>query len=168
MFDIYKITSPSTDNIYIGSTNRSGINRFDEHLYNYKRYQQGKGNYCTSYEILKHNDCNIDLCVMGVDSTMMKQLERYFIEKYKKEGIAVNKNIPNRTPKEYYEDNKDIILKHNKEYFQINRESIRQYYKKDMTKERLNKKFNCQCGGHYTYVNKYTHLKSKRHQKSLS
>ena len=34
-------------------------------------------------------------------------------------------------------------------------------------KEKINKKFNCTCGGKYTYVNKTKHFKTKKHLKYL-
>ena len=44
-------------------------------------------------------------------------------------------------------------------------EITKQYFKDN--KERLNEKNACECGRHYTYKTKSTHLKSIRHLKYL-
>ena len=35
---------------------------------------------------------------------------------------CVNKNIPNRTPREYYNDNRERLLEFGKDYYKENRE----------------------------------------------
>ena len=63
---------------------------------------------------------------------------------------------------EWYQANKDKILEQNAEYRVKNKEKI---------KEQKNKKFLCDCGGKYTYINKSQHIKTNKHQnwvKSLS
>ena len=84
--------------------------------------------------------------------------------------------------KQYYQDNKEKLAERHKQYYQDNREEIKQYYQdnreqiverkkqyyqdnREQIAERNKKKFSCECGGKYTYINKATHLRSKKHQK---
>ena len=56
----------------------------------------------------------------------------------------INKNIPGRTKKEYYNDNRNKISEHK------------------------NIKNNCACGGVYTNTNKSHHLTSNKHNKYVN
>src|SRR5256885_817506 len=118
---IYKIVSDSTDKIYIGSTCEPTLSqRMARHRASYQQYLLGKYNYNTSFEFLQnYNDCQIIL-VENYPCQSKDELlacERYWIEQNK--PICVNKYIPTRTKKEYYEDHK------NTEEFQ---EKRKQYY----------------------------------------
>ena len=42
---------------------------------------------------------------------------------------CINKNIPTRTKKEYYNDNKEQILQYRKEYYNENREKLKENIK---------------------------------------
>ena len=82
--------------------------------------------------------------------------------------------IPDRTKKEfqkeYRENNKEIIAFKRKEYNEKNSLKHKEYYEKN--KEQLllkwKEKFNCDCGGKYTYTNKIQHFKTKKHQKFIN
>ena len=52
--------------------------------------------------------------------------ERYWIETLQSE---LNKNIPLRTTKEYYDNNKEKIIEHNKEWRDNNKEKRIEYHK---------------------------------------
>ena len=58
---IYSIRSHQCEDIYIGSTTQSLAKRLGDHRSGFKRYQNGKGHYVTSYDILKYNDHYIEL-----------------------------------------------------------------------------------------------------------
>ena len=90
---IYKIKSPQTEKVYIGSTIQTLQNRLIKHKSGYKRYQSGKGNNMTSYEILKHGDATIELIDEREYETMteLQYKEREYIELHKN---AVNKQKP--------------------------------------------------------------------------
>jgi hypothetical protein len=78
--------------------------------------------------------------------------ERYWYEKL---NSTMNTYMPNRTQvAEYYQDNREDKLLKASEYYEKN-------------KAELNQKFNCECGGTYTYQHKSKHCKSKLHQKYL-
>jgi hypothetical protein len=96
--------------------------------------------------------------------------ERELIEELK---ANLNSQVPSRTIKEYYEDNKDKIKERKKEYYEDNKDKIKEkdkeYYEnnKDKIKEKKKERFNCDCGGCYTYNHKAQHEKTKRHQEWL-
>lgn len=59
---VYKISSPNTDKVYIGSTINKYLSlRKSKHVYDYKGFLNGTRHYKSSYEILKHGDCVYDL-----------------------------------------------------------------------------------------------------------
>ena len=103
-------------------------------------------------------------------------------ELHKREGEIIrlignlNTNIAGRTIKEYKEDNKDKILEQKKEYREDNKEKLKKYYEdnkekfkkyREDNKDKIKEKFNCECGGCYTFSNKTIHFKTKKHQEYL-
>lgn len=152
---IYKITSPSTDKIYIGSTTTTLKTRLRKHRHNKLK--------CSAELIVSLLDSTIEL-IEEVEIENKKELlgrERYYIELNR--DICVNKNIPNRevkeTQKEYYMKNINKIKENKANYYKNNSSIIR---------DKLKQKFNCECGGRYTKNNKVCHLKSKKHEKYIS
>ena len=77
---------------------------------------------------------------------------------YQKKYREQNKEEINQKHKKYREQNKEKINEINKKYNQEHKEQI---------KEKMNKQFNCECGGKYTPRNKARHFKSKLHQTYL-
>lgn len=171
---IYTIRSAQTDKYYIGSTTQPLYKRFYEHKRDYKLFLDGKFHNVSSFDIVKFDDCYIEL------------LEEFKCENKeqltKKEGQTirlyindiVNKRIEGRSKQEHYIDNKDKIKEIQKQYYTDNKEIKKQYNEQyyDDNKEKilakLNCKYICQCGGKYTQVNKTRHLKSNKHQKYLT
>ena len=153
---IYKITSSKTNEIYIGSTILSLNKRFSNHKQNYKRWLKGQMNKITSIDLLQYDDCKIEL-IKNFPCENRKQLSKEE-GKYIRENNCVNICVPGRTKKEsdkaYREANKEKISEKKKEYREANKEKIR---------EKQLEKFNCPCGGKYTYSHKAEHLKSKKH-----
>lgn len=81
---IYKITSPATQQVYVGQTTKKNINcRFAEHRCNYERYGRGIGNYRSSYEILQYPDAKIEFLEMiqVENKKSLSAIERYYIDK---------------------------------------------------------------------------------------
>lgn len=59
---IYKLHSKYTDKFYIGSTTKTLQQRLQAHRSDYQQYKEHqKGNYQSSFEILKYKDCRIEL-----------------------------------------------------------------------------------------------------------
>lgn len=86
---IYKITSPNTDKIYIGSTSRTLAERFKEHIKGAKT----KPNDCRSSQIINIGDAKIELIkeIHFYNKSYLEQKERNQIQKYK--SICVNKKF---------------------------------------------------------------------------
>ena len=156
---IYKIVDNINDNVYIGSTCYSLKTRLSVHKSAYKRFLNGLGGNTKSFDVLKNNDYKIELienCNIKTKQELLAR-ERFYI----KNNECLNKNIPGRTDKEiqqyqkdYKKTNKDKIDNFNKAYYIRN-------------KEKLEEKFDCECGGKYMRCNKSHHIKSDKHQKFL-
>lgn len=118
--NIYAIRSPSSPKYYIGSTTLNLKNRFSVHKYQYNQYLLNKFNYITSFEVLKYNDCYIELIEEYTCDTkkQLHQREGCHIRSHRKLTVChlVNKKIDGRTVNEYLNDNIDKIKKYQKEY----------------------------------------------------
>ena len=148
---IYKIINDENDDEYYGSTTQPLKERLDGHKKSYKRYLNGKSEYMSSFEILKYSSCRIEL-VENFPCNSRYELEvreSYYIKNFK----CVNKMIPRRSKKQYYQDNKEKVKQYNhdnkerinvqrRRYRKVNREKInekrRQFYQRN--KERLKEK----------------------------
>lgn len=140
---IYKITSTTTPNIYIGSTTKTLSHRLSQHKADYNRYLKGTYNYVTSFEIIKGGDYKIE-CIEQYECETPKELSDREGHWIKTLPNVTNKKIQGRTHKEstknYYDNNKIII------------------------NQKQNEHFDCiHCGGKYSKRNKSTHLKSIKH-----
>ena len=179
---VYCIRSYQTDNIYIGSTFQPLHKRIYGHKSSYKQWQNKKHNYITSFELIKYDDCYIEL-IEEYKNLNKKELEKYEGDHIRKND-CVNKIIVGRTQKEYYKDNNDKILEQKKEYYQDNNDKIkeqRKYYYKEKSndvknrvakyriqnskkiKERYTQKHICACGSQYSHYQKLRHERSKKH-----
>ena len=129
--NIYKIVCNITGFVYIGSTLQTLIQRLQDHKRGYNSYLNKKHNYVSSFKILVNENYDIIL-IEDFPCERKEQLharERYWIENTE----CVNKFIPTRTNKEWYEDNKEKIKEHRKEYhkkyYENNKEKIKEYHK---------------------------------------
>ena len=176
---IYAIRSYQTELIYVGSTIEKRLSaRFSKHKSDYKMNLKGTKNYVTSYEIVKYDDCYIELIeeVSNYTKDEMRKLEGQYI----REMNCVNKRIEGRTKHEYYNNNKDKILDMRKEYYGENRDNIREFQKeyriinkdelneqskkiyqenRDKILERKSTKYLCECGKALSHGNKAKHKK---------
>ena len=169
---IYTIRCYSNPNlIYVGSTCNLLSKRLSQHKSNLKLFQSTGEGYTTSFEIVKYSDCYIELLESFAcnNKNELNAREGYYIRSID----CVNKVIPDRTQKEYYEDNKEIIVEKKKQYYEENKktiiENVKQYYEenKEQIKEKKNLKYSCECSGKYTECNKSAHFRSKKHQNYL-
>jgi len=189
---IYKIVSNVSNLVYYGSTIEHTLAmRLSKHRSNYKRYQEGKCSYTTSYKILEEGKYDIIL-VENFPCNNKDELtarERYYIEN----NDCVNKVIPGRIDKEYkkeymkeyreqnkekikqkdkekYENNKEKILQQRKEYYEANKElkllQKKEYYEinKEQIKQKSKEKTICDCG---CEVIKYKILRHQRTTKHI-
>ncbi len=183
---IYKLVpkNPKISHIfYIGSTT-CPLRRQVNHYYNWKNKHKkacplytfmgelgGYDNF--SFVILKEVNCET--------RKELQQIEKEFILKYKP---ALNKNIPNRTKKEYIAENRERINFTNaecyrrhrcknqlkrKERYAKNREKETQmakiYYEKnkDKIEQKRRMKMTCMCGMTHQVSYRRKHLKTKGH-----
>ena len=130
---IYKLCCLNTDitDIYIGSTTnfkqRKKLHKSVCNNENSKDYN------CDVYKFIRENGGfqNWDMILVEYYSCKTKlelmKREREIIEELKS---TLNKIIPTRTKKEYYENNKEQLLEKKKEYNEKNKEQIAEYQKK--------------------------------------
>jgi hypothetical protein len=107
---IYKIVDNTNGNIYVGSTCKKLCQRIALHRASYKNYLNGKYNFVTSFKIIENGDYDIILLEEVKDCENKEQLnarERFYIESLD----CVNKTIPGRTKKEYYQTFKESYAK---------------------------------------------------------
>ena len=124
---IYKIICNKTGLIYIGSTCKQLSQRLANHRSNYKQYLKNNKNYVTSYKVIENGDCSIIL-LENYPCNNKEELnarERFYIESIN----CVNKNIPTRTLKEYYENNKNNLLEYQKQYNENHKDTRLKYNK---------------------------------------
>ena len=146
---IYKLVNDELNLTYYGST----CDELRKRLYGHKN----KSNKCCSKIMFESDEVKIYLVEKFPcnDRIELNQRERFYIEN----NECINKNIPNRTQKEWYiewyEINKDKIKESKKKYCEKNREQInkkereryeknkeerKQYYQKNKDKIKQQKK----------------------------
>jgi hypothetical protein len=184
---VYKIYCNITGECYYGSTEQTLSRRLSKHKQDYKKWKEGKSRYVYSYKIIERGNFTISLMEEGEfeNKHYMKARERYYIEK----NECVNKNVPNRTKKEWREDNKEHIAEYHKEWREDNKEHIieqqkewreankerkaeydKEWYEanREQIVEQRKQKYTCECGGKYTHNKKARHFKSKKHANYLA
>jgi hypothetical protein len=154
IYMIEPINKTDEADIYIGSTMKEYLSqRLENHRRDYNNYKAG---YCvsrlTSFKLFDKygiDNCKIILIeLVNVSSKdELHKREAYHIRNTK----CINKCIPLRSKKQYYEDNKDKA----KEYYQKN-------------KERLSQKNICECGSTYATYHKTRHFKTIKHMNFLN
>jgi hypothetical protein len=152
---IYKLISPHTDKIYIGSTSEQYLSqRLRNHNKNFKSWQKGLHSNTTSFRLFELGDVEIILLESYPCNSKdeLAARERHWIEQNK--NLILNINIPSRKAKERYQVNKEKI----KIRIQNNKEHLDSYRKNN---------FECVCGGNYLYHHKTRHIKSDKHQTYL-
>ena len=109
---IYKLTSVHTDRIYIGSTTKPLLRRKQEYQSDFKRFQNGKWRYTTSYALFELGPVNIELIedYPCRKKTELEAREGLFINQ---EPNSLNKQHPGRNQADY-----------GAEYYQVNRDRI--------------------------------------------
>ena len=148
---IYKLVCDNSPLVYYGSTCQKYLcNRLAKHKYRKN---------CSSRELFNLGKVTIHL-IEDYPCNSKKELEDRekiyikFILKNFDYKIICNKIIPSRTKEEAEIYNKEKC----KNYYYKNKEEL---------KAKANEKFNCPCGGKYTYSSKKKHSKTKKHLKYL-
>lgn len=120
---IYRITCNQTGLTYIGSCTTNLSSRIACH-----KQQLKQGRSCTSFRVLEREDYSIIL-IEDFPCERREQLlsrERWWIDN----SDCVNKNLPTRTSKEYYQDNKEEIIKNQLIWNNENRDKLYGYQRK--------------------------------------
>jgi hypothetical protein len=165
---IYKLISPNTTKIYVGSTCKKYLSqRLTTHKGHYNFWLKNNKGYMASYELFKLGNVEIVL-LESVNCNSKDELlkkEREYIEKYKDILININqrpiitKDERKQYRKQHTEDNIEEIKQYKKEHYEKNKEEIN---------ERRGKIHICNCGTKYTHRNKSRHEKSTKHQKYIN
>jgi hypothetical protein len=123
---IYKISSPSTDLVYVGKTNLTLGQRFSCHHSDYKAWLAGKpkANYCTSYKVLEHGDARIEL-IEETENASGKQREVYWINAMPN-TCNERRGLFDRAAYDrvHYEENREEICARKKVHYAENKEEI--------------------------------------------
>jgi hypothetical protein len=77
--------------------------------------------------------------------------ERHWVETLQ---ATLNKYVPNREHKQYYQDNVDVKKRYQNQYYRDNVEAIHQH---------KNQKHDCPCGGKFTTTGLSKHAKTTKH-----
>jgi hypothetical protein len=95
---VYRIWSPQTNLVYIGSTRKTLGQRFLQHKKNFRKWQRGNFGYTSSYDILQYDDAQIELVTEDEfgDALQLREMEKYWINN----SNSVNKRSPLQTREE--------------------------------------------------------------------
>jgi len=165
---IYSIECNKTGLIYIGSTTAPTLaRRLAEHRSNFRRWKENKKNYISSFKVMECDDYDIVLLELYPCSSKdeLHARERYYIQNRE----CVNKIIPQRSHKEYYNDNREQQLEKHQKYREEHKDYIKQQYEKNKDKynatnnQKKKEKITCVCGLVLSRGNMSHHIKTKKH-----
>ena len=111
---------------YIGSTTQPTLaRRLAGHKADYKRWCLGKESNCSSFRLFEIGEPTIVLLesVNCNNKDELHRRERYYIESME----CVNKCIPTRTQKDWYQDYSEKVIEKTRKYYQANSEKIKEY-----------------------------------------
>lgn len=180
MCKIYKIVNDINDKVYVGSTCLSLEKRFETHknimnnktVRNRALYQEMRqlGSKHFHIELIE------EVCPCNSKSELRSR-EGYWIRKLDAHINGYNKQIADRTNKQWKAENRSQILSYhknyNKQYYLQNKNKLLEKYRhyrhlnRNKILEYNKKKFICICGSQISRINKARHLRSKRHLKYL-
>jgi hypothetical protein len=123
---VYKISSPQTEKIYIGSTFKKLKTRLYQHKQAYTRFLNG-GKNLGAFDVVKYDDCVIEELESfeGLNRKGLSVFERKWYDIYK--NNVCNINIPNRTKRDWEDENRDFLENWKKEYRINNRDKINKF-----------------------------------------
>ena len=176
---IYKIWSPLTTKIYIGSTCDTLTNRMLKHKNAYNRWVNGTlkpKTFC--YDLFNDvgiSNCKIELvklCPCNSKDELVKEEGNVM-----RDNIThlVNKKIEGRSQKEYANSIKDYLIDYQKEYRNQKKEELKTKRDTDEKKaemkayqtERRKIRYTCECGVNISIAAKAPHNKTEGHLKFL-
>jgi hypothetical protein len=125
---IYRLVCAISDKQYVGSTTQPLHKRLWNHKHHYKRWKDGKRFYYTAFELYETGERVSAILLEDSPCQRKEQLlarERYWIENI--EGGCVNKHLPTRTFKEWFEQHKEEQSVKGRAYRKEHRERRREY-----------------------------------------
>lgn len=129
---IYKIISPSCEEVYIGSTAKDRLSqRMAGHRSDYRKWLEGKMNYVSSYELIQHGDAVIVLLEKYPCSCRdeLRAREQHWIGKYPNclyiNRAYVSPEDMKKERKEYYDQNRERIVRRSRDYYYGNLEEVK-------------------------------------------
>ena len=162
---IYQIRNTFDDDVYVGSTCQPLSKRMAYHRGNmnaaaklnvllYKKMRE-HGVDCFYIELVEECSCE--------NKEQLRKREGHFI----RELATLNMCQAGRDRKTYKLDNQEQILSQGKQYYESHKEQITKYHEKYRldNKELRNSKFECACGGSYSYTHKAEHCRCQKHKK---
>lgn len=143
---IYKLISNQTDKVYYGSTIEDKLTkRLGGHRGKYRRWLNGKGEYVSSFEIVKYDDCRIILVENSPCNTKyeLTAREQYHIDnneccnklkahtgltrtEYTKKWYEENREIVLNKQSFFYKQNKDAVIKYQKQYHDMHKDKVKE------------------------------------------
>ena len=128
---IYKLTSPSTNKVYIGSTCLAINDRLIRHRASFRTYNRHRGHYSSAYELMMYPDveCETIEIVDFNDKEFLRERENYHILR----NDCVNIRNAKFDYDVYYLLNKERL----KQYYQINSMRKKEYQRKRYNKIKL-------------------------------
>ena len=186
---VYKIVSSETDDVYVGSTEKTLAERLAQHRKSYNSYTRGAYHYVKSFDIVKFRDARIELLSEGLFATKedLRRLEGEFMVaitncinrclagRTKLESAKVYRDSHKEEHKEYLDRNTERISQQKKDRYQEHKdeylERARRYKEENKSKisERKGQKVVCpDCQGIYSRTHKARHEQSNKHKLALS
>tara|TARA_R110002167_G_C12364975_1_gene623540 strand:- start:149 stop:604 length:456 start_codon:yes stop_codon:yes gene_type:complete len=142
---VYKILCNETGECYIGSAKNITC-------YKYRKSNHKTKGECSSKQIIERGNYTFSIIEENIFiDTELRQREQYWIDISVRVINSQRAYLSKEQRKEYNKKIKSL-------WDEKNKEKIRQ---------QNNEKFNCECGGRYTFVNISKHLKTKLHQDYL-
>ena len=75
---IYKLTSSHNPKVYVSRTIQSPNKRFSQHKNTYKRWVNGKHDYISSFELMKHEDCIMTIIETNIPDDILLEREAWW------------------------------------------------------------------------------------------
>jgi hypothetical protein len=172
---VYKIICTQSNDVYVGSTFNTLRDRWRDHKNSFKDSLNKKNMECSIYPYFKQYGIeNFKIILIKeynvYDRKELLVYETLWVCKLKSINKLYPFSIKTLKNKQYRKDNKEQILEKGKQHYQQNKERILEQHKQnyEKNKDKYQEKFNCDCGGKYTFKNKLTHIKTKKHLNYIS
>ena len=175
---VYKITSESSHQIYVGSTTYPLHIRFKCHRNQFKDFNSRHSNkWCSSFNMFIHPDCKIELIERVQDLETLRNREQHYLDINR--GITVNKHrAVGLTAREYYDRNKAYRIAYQCARYNEKKEELIRYQRewndrnKDKCKAAMkryrekNSKMCETCNRKYYFIER--HYKSNKHKNNIA